>query len=579
MALGETGDWDTATARIVKMINGGDDPLEGALPEGYGSGRVVEGFARQFEADYGVELGLSIPSLLVGVSGAAQGAFTAPIMVKVKPREVIHTALVMQFIGIAEAGQQKSTLLKEITEPLRAAVDTVAADERRTLAVKWREAEKAKFGDKGNSVDSNTAAWEKVYSGGICSSSLTDQGTPEGIRNNIVRQGGHRVVLTAEPDILREISAYAGPGAGGGSIGMLLRGWDQDDLAVDRVSNDALYVREPSLPYAILVQPESFVTYTSGHGGHDDFVDRGLFSRAWLWRAERVPVMDDFGDELLDTADDYDLDTLMASDMNSAREKLADRMATLALRGNEYRMSKGLEQAWKATGADLWMPRPKVVHRTRLGFDGVEGVKMHLKVQRMRVALRRAVQEADAVAPGTGTLLDPLAQRFTTHVMRMAALLSLADDPGALAVDTGHMEDVATRIIPWLWSGWWRVLKNRLEENSRTTVAEQVLKNPKGIDLSGADKVLGALVKLEKKAGLAAEAGFLPWEITKVAARSFPRGETGVGARLRGALVDLVGEGLAEAVPGSEAADATGKATVRYRITQAGRTAFAAHSK
>lgn len=579
MALGEGGNWESATARIVKMIKGEDDPMEGLLPTGYGSGRVVEDFARQFEADYGVELGLSIPTLLCGISGAAQGGFTAPIMVKVKPREVIHTALVMQFIGIAEAGQQKSTLLKEVMDPLRAAVDKVAADDRRQKTLLWREKEKKKHGDKGVNVDANNPLWEKVYAGGICSSSITDQGTPEGIRNNIVRQGGHRAVLTAEPDVLREISAYANSkGGGGGSIGMLLRGWDQDDLSVDRVSNDALYVREPSLPYAILVQPESFTKYTGGTDGSDDFVDRGLFSRAWLWRAERVPVLDDFAEELLDGLDEAAAgDAALASPMNVAREKLLDRMTALAMRSNEYRISKGLEQAWRATGADLWMPRPKTVERERLAFDGIDGVRMHLKVQRMRVALRRAVQEADAVSPGIGTILDPLAQRFTTHVMRLAALLSLADDPGALVVDTAHVEDVATRIIPWLWSGWWQVLKNRLEENSRTLVAEQVLKNPKDIDLSGSVKILKAMAKLEEKAGISGAAGFTPSEIFRLARSSFQKAErSGITGHLRKTLLEIVAEGMAEVVPGSETTDVTGQvATARYRLTGAGKTELA----
>lgn len=573
--MGECGDWASATARIVSMINGGEDPLEGLLPEGFGSSRLLEDFARQFEADYGVELGLSLPVLMTGMCGAMQGGFTAPIMIKVKPREIIHTAVVMQFMGIAEAGQQKSTLLKEVMDPLRLAVDKVAADERRATSLAWREKAKKSFGDKGVNVDANEQAWEKVYAGGICSSSITDQGTPEGIRNNIIRQGGHRAIMTAEPDVLREISAYANKGSGGGSIGLLLRGWDQEDLSVDRASNDALYVREPSLPYVIMVQPESFAKYTGGQDGSDDFVDRGLFSRTWLWRAERVPVMDEFGDELLDLSEGTDGGGtgLVASPMNVAREKLTDRMSTVALRSNDYRISKGLEQAWRASSADLWMPRPTLVQRERLGFDGVAGMQMHLKVQRMRVALRRAVMEADMVSPGLATVIDPLAQRFTSHVMRMAAILTLADDPGATVVDTAHMEDVATRLIPWLWSGWWRVLRNRLEENAKTMVAEGVLKNPKNIDLSGGAKILRALVRLEKKSGIAAMDGFRPSDIFASAKASFPKAERGgINGLLRKELDRMVGEGMAELVSGSQVEDVTGKVGPgRFRLTAMGR--------
>jgi hypothetical protein len=73
LMLGETGDWDGARSRIT----GHDQrrrrtPLEG-LPAGYGSKRLIEAYARQIEAEYGVELGMALPVMLGGLSGAAQG--------------------------------------------------------------------------------------------------------------------------------------------------------------------------------------------------------------------------------------------------------------------------------------------------------------------------------------------------------------------------------------------------------------------------------------------------------------------------------------------------------------------------
>lgn len=573
MGLGETGDWSGAVGRIVKMINGEDDPLEGALPEGYGSQRLLEAFSREFEAENGMELGMAFPTMLAGFSGAAQGAFLAPMVKDVKPAlSVLWTSVVVQFIGVAEAGQQKSTLLKEVMEPLKAALDRgEGAEHRRKLVEAWRKEAQDAFGSTGLKVDGDTAAWEKVYNGGLCPSSITDQGTPEGIRNNIVRHGGHRVILTAEPDVLAEVNQYQNRGAGG-SIGLFLRGWNQEDLAVDRASTDALYVREPSLPYVIMLQPDSFQKHTGGNGqGDDDFIDRGLFSRSWLWKAERVPVSD-LGEGEPDWAlDDLDLSGL---DLGAAetgmlwnlRGVLAERMARVALRSNAYRVSKGLEQAWREHKV-LWMPRPKDVLREKLEFDGLDGVKAGWRVQMMRARIRQAVAEANAQTPGVATLLDPMAVRYTDHVMRLAAVLTLADDPDAKTVDTGHVEDVATRLMPWLWSGWLRVMRERLENSAALAVEESVLKNPKGMDLSAGGVILRSMAKLTGEDGPKAMGGFLPTEIfqkARRAMRSSKKPSAWITEHLHKELAEVVQEGLVQEVGKTETA--AGKPTARYRL-------------
>lgn len=572
MALGETGDWAGATGRIVNMINGKADPLEGALPEGYGSGRILEAFAREFEADHGMELGMSFPALLAGFSGACQGAFLAPMVKDVTPGlSLLWTSLVIQFIGIAEAGQQKSTMLKEVMDPLKRALDRgEAAEARRKLVEAWRKEAMDAFDHTGLKVDGGDGAWEKVYNGGLCPSSITDQGTPEGIRNNIVRHGGHRVILTAEPDVLAEVNQYANKGASG-SIGLFLRGWNQEDLAVDRASTEALYVREPSLPYVIMLQPDSFQKHTGGNGaGDDDFIDRGLFSRSLLWKAERTPVDGDASVDW-DLGDlDFgglDLKATETGPLWTMRGVIAERMEAVALRSNPYRVSKGLEQAWREHKV-LWMPRPKEVHRERLEFDGLDGVKEGWRVQLMRAAVRRAVAAADAVTPGVATLLDPMAVRFTDHVMRIAAVLTLASDPAAKVVDTGHVEDVATRVMPWLWAGWLRVMRERLEASAAQQVEESVLKNPKGMDLSGGAVILRALARMTEDDVSKAMGGFTPSEIFKRAKRSMKgvkKSPAWITNHLHAELDDLVAEGSVEKV--AVVTDAAGKESARYRIS------------
>jgi hypothetical protein len=134
MGLGETGDWQGAVNRIVGMINNKADvdPLEGGLPLGYGSGRLLEAFARELESEHQMELGMALPVLLAAFSGATQGGFSVPMVRKVKPHPVyLWVPTVMQFLGLAEAGQQKSTLLGEVAPALKKALDREGADDRR----------------------------------------------------------------------------------------------------------------------------------------------------------------------------------------------------------------------------------------------------------------------------------------------------------------------------------------------------------------------------------------------------------------------------------------------------------------
>jgi Protein of unknown function (DUF3987) len=572
VALGESGDWQGAVTRISKIIAGEEDPLEGALPEGYASGMLLEQLSRQLEADRGIELGMTLPSVVSAFSGATQGGFLVPLPFidpeTGKLNQGSTAPIVCQFVGIAEAGQQKSTLLKEIVEPLKTALDREAAEHRRTIVEKWRKAAMDQFGATGGTVDQDAAAWEKVYNGGLCTSSLTDQGTPEGIRNNIVRHGGHRVILTAEPDVLMEVSQYANKGTGG-SIGLFLRGWGQEDLAVDRAGTEALYAREISLPYVILLQPDSFVNHTGAGGKGDDFVDRGFFSRTWLWQAERTVAAEvdddwDFGD--LNLAEAFG--TPFASPFTALREQMTESMVAVATRSNEYRVSKGLEQAWRESKV-LWMPRPKEVHRERLDMDGPDGLRAVLRVQKMRALIRQAVAERDAVERGAAKLIDPMAVRFTDHAMRWAANMTLAADPESKTVDTALIEDVATRILPWLWSGWMKVMRSRLEHKAQEDYEESFLKNPQQHDLRPGKQILKALLKLQDMDAAGGMVG--GWTASKVfegprsAMRKQGKSSGAITVLLNKELDRLVGEGLVEKT-GSGEASASGKAFGRYRL-------------
>lgn len=576
MALGETGDWDGATKRIINMINKGptSDPKEGGLPEGYGSGRLLEDFARELEAEHGMELGMAFPTVLAAYSAAMQGGFLTPMLTKIKPAPTYKwVPTVVQFMGVAEAGQQKSTLLGEVAPLLKKALDRDGADDRRSLANQWRHDEMKKAEQVGVNVDGNPGDWDKVFQGGYCMSSSTSTGTPEGIRDWLVNNGGHRVILTAEPDILREVSAYAGK-SGSGTLNNFLGGWDQEDIATDRAGNKDLFVREPSMPCVIMLQPGSFSQHTASTGRTDDFVDRGVFSRMLMWTAERVPVQTDFGSlEDWELDDAWDPEKPLASKLAVLAEKLADRMTSVVLRSNPYRVSKGVERAYNLAKLAWDMPRPTLLqeHRVMLGLEGTAGHKAAWNVQKMRAMISAAIRAADEERPGIGAVLDPFAMRFTSHVMRIAAVLTLADDPGATAVDTGHVEDVATRIMPWLWWGWHRIMADRMEESGRASMSEGLLKNAKEKDLSGATLLLAVMAKMQNSSGPGAIDGFTPSQILKKAEARIPHAHRGgvVRAQMRHTLeVEMVTDGLVEKV--SEVQSATGQASGRYRLTVMG---------
>jgi hypothetical protein len=577
MALGETGDWQGAVNRITQMIHNTAeiDPLEGALPEGYGSGRLLEALARELEAEHGMELGMALPTLLAAFSAAGQGGFTVPMIRKINPHpSYLWVPTVIQFMGIAEAGQQKSTLLGEIAPLVKKALDRDGADDRRALVNQWRMEEMKKAEQLGLKVDANAPDWIKVFEGGLCQSSYASTGTPEGFRDWQVENGGHRVILTAEPDILREVSAYAGRG-GSGTLNNFLGGWDQEDVATDRAGKKDLFIREPSMPFVIMLQPGSFRKHTEGRDGTDDFVDRGVFSRMLIWKAQRTPAADGDGFGLGDweLPENWDPDAAMGSALLALQSKLADRMVSVVLRSNPYRVSKGVERAYSLAKLGWDMPRPTLLERNRirLHLDGTQGHKVAWKVQRMRAMLLSAVRQADAVQHGVGDILDPFTQRFTSHVMRLAGNLTLADDPGATVVDTGHIEDCATRLMPWLWAGWWAVMRERMELTGQAAVSEGLLKNSKDKDLTAGPLLLKVLADLEKNNGPAAVAGFTPSKVLKKAEDKFSSHlrTTALRGQLRTELLGLAGEGLIEKV--GSAVSATGEESGRYRITELGR--------
>ena len=568
-AMGDSA-WDQATARIVKMIKGeGADHLEFFLPEGYGSGGVVEKHARLFAEANDVDVAMIMPVLLCAWSGATQGAFTAPLYSEDWSSNPVP--LVFQFFGIAESGARKSTVIKEGKGPLEQAMKR-GVIERRKMCGTLRKKAMTASGQVGIAVDANKAVWEKVYAGGVCASTLADNGTPEGIRNKMVSQGGHRVLMTGESDVMREATgAYS---KNGGSLGLFIRGWDQETIAVDRASDTAhLYMPEASLPLLVYVQPNSFALYTTvGQNGYDEWTDKGVFGRAWLWRMPKATIPQGF--QFKPKPKVGEVSPLMA-----ARMVTLERMENLVARSNEYRAAKGIRYAWETTaGADTAIEEKYLppARREALDLDGAAGQAAFVRVQNMMLVLRHALEEADAADPGVSYQYHPLVARFTDHVMRLAALLSLADDPGALAVDTAHIEDVATRLMPWLWSGWVDVMDLRRTVNAEEILSSELMKNPSFTELDPKTYVLRAMAALSADDGPTAMVnGFLGSEITNRARGVIKKPmRSQLGRRLKESLEELAVEGkLVVRISGAGPVSAIGKVADRFKLTAAGHAA------
>jgi hypothetical protein len=559
------GGWAAATARITTMIKKGIDPLEGMLGEGYGTGRVVERHARLFAESNKVDVAMIMPVLLAAFSGATQGAFLAPVYSE--DWTPAHVPLVFQFLGIAESGARKSTVIREGRLPLEMALNKGVVARRQQVAMLRQQAMEA-AGHAGDKVDQFAAVYQKVYDGGICASTLTDGGTQEGIRNKLIGNGGHRVLITGESDVLQEVSKYQ---KGAGSLGLFVRTWDQETLSIDRANENAhLYMPEASLPFLIFVQPNAFAEHTApGPKGYDEFTDKGVFGRAWLWRMPKPAIPEGFAFKPKPKAGE-------SSALLAARLVSLERMALLVERSNDYRMAKGIRYAWETSpGAAQTLKEPAEVKREVLDLDeGSGGVEAFVRVQNMLLDLRRALEEADEEDKGLAYQYHPLVARFTDHVMRLSALLTLADDPGALAVDTAHVEDVATRLMPWLWSGWVAVMGERRRSNVEEFIEEQTLKNPKGMDLSKRAAVLRVMGQMTKEDGPSGTMVGFPKNRISERARYRVRGwkkVPGLMGELGATLEGLANEGqFVQRISGHGPADALGKAAYTFRLTAAG---------
>lgn len=450
--------WDLYQGIRDCLVGGQAIPLEEPGPPVEGAPvTCIEDLARAMSTGGSprVSLGVTFPLALVAASVACQGA----VVVKAERSgdgDWLRVPVIEQATVIAPSGYGKSTALVPV-EKLLTDLNRDAAHERQLLVNGWL----ADLGTAGPGVDQEL--WGKILRFGVCRRLTLDSGTPEGMRSALLAGGGVAGVLTAEPDVLREINGYA---KDGGTFRWLLDGWDAHKIGVLRATRE-MVVPRAALPYAIMVQPAAFDEFNQSRaaatsGRSDAAISRGLYGRSWLVRITTW-----------EKPEAWALGGGSKNGIGPVAAALGDFKNTLGGifgRTNAYRAAMGVQIGWHEEGSpdDSGLP-------VELGFVGgllPKFIELELEelctldygmLQNMRLALAEDVRrytEDEAAGQDTGELsgmgevLMPLISRVVQHALRVAALLALTDNPACGVVPLWALRDAVFRWMPWLMHKW-----------------------------------------------------------------------------------------------------------------------------
>lgn len=469
-----TGDWDWqgGLVRFKSIFAGlGDPEGDGELPVGAGSGGCVERLARAYCRSSGHDLAVALPLGLVGLSAACQGGLV--LRVDLGRGLWLDVPLVVQFVGIARSGMRKSTVLSWFQPMIDAALR--ASDLERSA---WVDAERVRVNPGGDT------AWEELHSAVHCGPSFIAASTPEGTRNALIVCGGHIYIWSGEPDVFREASAYTNSkGADGGSITIFLLGFDQDNLAVRRAKEGMLAMPEVSLPVAVLLQPGPFVQYTANAA----YIERGLLSR-FLLTQPRTPMP-------VDTGTDAGQD---AMELAYSRECYRDALEKLAIRTALYRGHKAIRAKWDR--------EPSVRRLPFTASPPPDGIRTELRLEKEGPGSAyewvQTIRESLCVMTENDPVLEPFAQRFTSHVLRWSTLTWLADHPSAVEVPDAVVADTCLRIMPWLMDQWVKVMSEHRREAVAADVGDEARGNRRMVNFTMAGVLVRALGRLSENADL-----------------------------------------------------------------------------
>jgi hypothetical protein len=500
-------DWSGCYDRVIAALEGktapADDP--GEVVSG-AKQTVVERYARAISGD--VSLALTLPMALVSAAVCGQGAFwlKAPL----ENGGELAVPGIMQFTGIAPSGYGKSTALEPMIEIVDR-LNRMNTSVRRGMVAGEASEILAKI--KHDNPKDDNSLWDEaadtkvvleICENGVGTQLTTDSGTSEGVRTTLQMNGGVTGIMTAEPDVLQEISRYS---KDGGTFRYLLDGWSGAKVQAARAGG-GIHIPRVVVPYCIVVQPMTFEQFNetqtraqgAGGGGMstDTAIGRGLYGRSWLVRVNaRGGVGKAFGLKGFAGVGAGQLVGIPA-----AAAKLEDVLAAQLARSNRYRAEMGICIGWETMAADkkrtnIAMKAPDLPERVWLTLTD-EALAEYAMVQNIRESLPSWVEQAEIRDKGSADLFGPMTSRWTQHVLRIALLLTLAANPDAKVVPAWAVRDAGLRLVPWLLEHWCLEMTAYHARVTVESMEEQTKANKTGIDLTWEGRMIEAIGSLMK---------------------------------------------------------------------------------
>jgi hypothetical protein len=572
-----SGTWQRCKAALEGRAVPDADP--GPVVAG-GQMGVAESWARAVSGSNGgqIALPLTLPLALVTTSICCQGAIW--VQAPLDDGDPLEVPVIIQSLAVAPSGYGKSTVLDPLVKMLLRLYR--AGHGRRSGIVKGIldqglvAVDLAAAGAKaaGQLVadevwDAARGALGKITEKGRCGDLLVDQSTPEGVRRSLQLGGSMTGVLTAEPDILREVGAYA---KDAGSLRFFLDGWGASRIGVNRAERK-MVIPAAVVPFAILMQPQSFDAFNrdrtdGGSGGGvggvaaDSAVGRGFFGRSWLVRIpaaarSRTP----FGMNGGGGGGSGGVGVLKP--VTAAGVVFEDMAEALLMRTEDFRVRMGVFIGWEeALGGGDGREAADVVKAPgepdKVWLSMTEAARAeYAMVQNLRTAMIDAVQRLEADGSGAETVLMPMAARWTQHVLRVAAVLTLGVDPAAVVIEDWAVRDAGQRVCVWLLEHWCREMADYREAAQAATIEQEIKFNPRGADLTPLGQVVEVLnaMAAEQMAGGAAAAP--AWGRAVVLAK--------MRNKVRGAARDAVNKAFADAFDELVTAGALAKKTTESK--------------
>lgn len=580
------GPWRAAVDQITRILGGEIDPRDLILPGGECSTIGIERYAREYVAASGrASLSMIYAIASVGVCTATQGAWA--LQLPLKGGGVLDVPPAEYACGIAQSGYRKSTALDAARRPLARALEEGKQWRIERLAELRRNGERTyrEHADEGDGARLDNKQFNAVFTAGVCPTTIVKDPTMEGLGQMLANNGGVGAIWSAEADVYRNLTAF---NSDGGTLTPLLDGWSGEGMSTIRVGRGVIEIPEVALNMIVLMQPEVFADVTGGAavrgGGSDSFVNRGVFGRTWVFRAEAIAGYERLAQMYADDADfeAHGPDGMCDADgtlspLGSALADYEGVLKDLVRDSNVFRMNRALHRAWTLAmieyGADLQVPEPAIPEKHLIYLLKADDRLAYRRVQRMQLAIEAALNQP-SVDEDVRDVFMPLVARFTQHVMREALVVSLG--AGYRTVSAARILDAATRIIPWRIASTADALLTRAMEVSAGLLRESHLANPSGTDLSTEGIVRTHLARLVAKNPTQRTDGFTRGDVRLAVkgALKKPDGSASISRLVETALETLAGRPDSGVIRTPDTKDNRGALVRRYTMELAAADRF-----